>query len=403
MKKLLYLTIPLLLTALPLFPQDFSADRQMYRSGDILQKKQVEFPRSLVSEGSEKITAVNDKQALSWDFSALQPVNEDYQVIFEETDEGGIRGIEHQTAYHYRLSGDTLLLDGYTGQTIRMDYTQAEPLLIFPLREGQSFETTFSGEGCYSGKMKLNTAGNIRLMTGQSGKLVLPGGEVLSEVLPVVSIKQLAQQVTALSPEEKIKEAMTGKKEEIATTREEKANAEKTREKLLRDSKDGPERMQLVTIRWYMKGARYPVFETMESTGWKDGQSYTHFRTAFAYSPLGQQQELAFDPENRQVLMKTAMEEENFTGIGETTREPLYSFTTDRINGVLTLSLHLQEPSQVSVLISDTQGKVRVRLPEENIRQGNSSREIEIKSLSTGTYILTIIINGNPYSGKFIR
>ncbi len=111
-----------------------------YRAGDLLVKQQVEFKDP--GAAGRNIT---------WDFSMLQPINEDYKLRYFLPDSlrfpDKICGLEHNTRYYYRQRNDTLITTGFENATTMMQYTQPELRLKYPYNYGDTLYSAFTGEG----------------------------------------------------------------------------------------------------------------------------------------------------------------------------------------------------------------------------------------------------------------
>ncbi|WP_242034379.1 hypothetical protein [Dysgonomonas sp. BGC7] len=258
----------LLVLALPAFAQ-LTSNHNRYRPGDVLIKRQVEST-SPGESGANK----------TWNFSKLKTVKEEYTLRYDlpplEGDSvyihGGKRyrvknvfadeliiGIEHNTMYYYRQAGDSLLLLGHENPSVKLNYDPSIQQMRFPLNYGQTVSSNYDSKGLYSGTIKIQTTGTVTTSADAYGKLILPSGDSLSPVLRVKTIQTIE------------------------------------------DHKDNTNAniKALETCRWYSKGYRYPVFETVRNINVAD--STVIFSTAFFYPPQ-EHLYLDTDPENQALL-----------------------------------------------------------------------------------------------------
>jgi len=256
MKKEL-LTAFLLCAVMGLYAQ-VNRKHNAIRPGDEIIKQQVEYKDP--GRSGENVI---------WNFSKLKPVNEEYALTYsaplllrdsiyimgkdtipkEEINEGDlIIGKEHYTRYFYRIKNDTLLCLGHQNSLNRIYHNQPYIVIPYPFDYTQKTSKDYSTEGLYSSKERISTQGNIQVQCDAYGMMVLPSGDTLHHVL-----RTKALQV--------IKEADS-----------------------LRMTLDNPLNMEVETYRWYVKGYRYPVFETVRSFEISDTTRNETFNTAFFYS-----------------------------------------------------------------------------------------------------------------------
>jgi len=103
-KILLFLLAAL---SLPIYSQNFriTAENNAFTVGDLVVKQQVEY-KDAGTYGLGK----------TWDFSFLQPINEEYEVNYfypDSTDFSLICGQEPDARYYFRLRNDSLFSVGF--------------------------------------------------------------------------------------------------------------------------------------------------------------------------------------------------------------------------------------------------------------------------------------------------
>jgi len=190
--------------------------RNAYRAADQLVKQQVTFK----DPGSSG-------KGLNWDFSTLQPINENYSLNYFIPDSirmDRLCGQEHNTRYYFRQQQDSLQAVGYENSTTYMEYTVPELRMHFPFSYGDTLFSYFTGKGEYCHRIPLAVKGYTRIMADAEGDLKLPEFNTVKKALRVHTLRHYTE---------------TGK-----------------------DSVE----MTLDTYSWYAAGIRYPVFESIKTT-----------------------------------------------------------------------------------------------------------------------------------------
>jgi len=243
----------------------FSAFGQMnalhnqLRAGDVLIKQQVEY----VAPGEagadrlwnfSKLKTLNDEYMLEY---ALPPLEGDSVYITGDRrykrenvkDNELIVGTEHNTMYYYHQTADSLLQTGHENPSVILAYTSPLAILRFPLDYGQSISSGYQSKGLYSGTVDIQTQGTVTVTADAYGKMLMPSGDTLDLVLRLKTLQTIFD-----VPKDGSNTAEPG-------------NAGK----------------QLEIYRWYSKGYRYPVFETIRDLNLAD--SSVIFSTAFFFPP----------------------------------------------------------------------------------------------------------------------
>lgn len=363
----------------------------MFRSGDKLIKQQVEFS----SPGAPG-------ENLFWDFSRQELVNERYELSYQEED-SLILGLEHRTLYKYRLCGDSLLLSGYENPTTLMEYSRPEHLLTYPFYYQSRVNGHFYGCGGYSKRLHLLTMGTSSSCADAYGSISLPSGDTLNNVLRVHTTKKIIERMTPLALYTEADSCL------IST-----------------DSIDcylalDSVRIQLDTYRWYAEGYRYPVYETVESTIFKNQKPYKHFNTAFYYTPDEQFYSLENDPDNSEKRERMATDEEQPRNSRERNRskgsgsngsdaelpstedEVSYTLSLSDDNNQLNVDYQLSGQKDVTILLFDMQGRIMTKYPTVRREAGNYSQNIPLDGCQRGEYLLRITVNDQVLGEKIVK
>ena len=255
------LVLLLSLSALCLTPvrSQLRSELNLLRAGDVLYKQQVEYVEA-GEAGADRL----------WNFSKLKTVNDEYMLEYALPPLEGdsvyilgdrryraadvkenelIVGTEHNTMYYYRQTEDSLLQMGHENPAVVLAYTSPMAILLFPLNYGEFVSSNYKSKGLYSGTVDIRTEGTVTTLADAYGEILLPSGDTISPVLRVKTIQTIFDTVDSNSNPPEARNH--GK--------------------------------QLEIYRWYVKGYRYPVFETLRDINLDDHSLI--FSTAFFFPP----------------------------------------------------------------------------------------------------------------------
>ncbi|MFV0417586.1 MAG: T9SS type A sorting domain-containing protein [Dysgonomonas sp.] len=375
------LTISFLLFFLFILPShgQLNSSHNHLRCGDVLIKQQVEFVDPGQAGASKlwdfsKLKTVNDAYTLSY---SLPPLEGDsvyilgdkrYQKKKASADEL-IIGTEHHTMYYYRLSNDSLLQQGHENPTIQLTYTTPMVLIRYPLNYGQSTVSKYQSKGLYSGTVHMQTQGTMTTSADAYGKMILPSGDTINPVLRV-------------------------KTEQLIVDIPEPTNTDNTQQY-------GNKGNLLETYRWYSKGYRYPVFETVRNINLNDSTQV--FATAFYYPPQDHLY-LDTDPENQALLdelwTQTEDNSQNTTDPQQTGKtvniDDLIScrIYPNPVESIMNLEYELKEDADISFNLYTIDG-LSVKKIDQKKKQntGTYYETIDCSNLYPKNYVLRITVN----------
>jgi hypothetical protein len=260
MQKVLFVLlsgIPSILTA----QHRLEANLNMPRAGDEIVKQQVEYNDP--GRSGENVL---------WDFSRLTSVNDEYTLSYFEDWNGRLAGMEHLTKYYHTLSNDSLLLWGFENQTTKLTNNRPELLLKFPVRYADRTHCYYHANGLYSNRLEMDVMGTVETEADAFGMLVLPNKDTLRNVLRIRTMKYIAEELNPISGDyyfklDSVKPVISGDSIDYRLTTDSTLPA-------------------VETFRWYAKGYRYPVFESVRSWIERLGDTeIKHFNTAFFFPP----------------------------------------------------------------------------------------------------------------------
>lgn len=381
MKKLIFFFLLSLLFTSPTYGQLNSLYNHL-RAGDVLVKQQVEF----VDPGEAGANKV-------WDFSKLKTVNDEYTLTYENppleadsvyifgdkrisvkevADNELIVGTEHYTMYYYRMINDSLIQYGHENPTTELEYTPPMLLMKFPLGYGQTSISPYKSNGLYSGRIKIATEGTITTTVDAFGKMLLPSGDSISPVIRVKTSQTIYDLLDEYS-EENI------------------------------DTNNGK---MLETCRWYTKGYRYPVFETVRNYNLSDSSEI--FSTAFFFPPQDHLY-LDTDPDNLALLdeiwdLDNQQEymEENVETI---TIEDILTckIYPNPVESFLTLEYELKEDATITFDLYSVEGNPVKKIKPKKQSIGFYQEQIDCSSLYPRNYVLKITVNSLSFNQVIIK
>ena len=349
-----------------------TSDLNAFRAGDQLVKQQVVY----------KDPGRSGENVL-WDFSNLSAINDEYELSYRCLgDSSSIIGTEHRTMYYYSLTNDSLLLCGYENPTTLMRNQQPELLLKFPMVYQNEIKTYFSGQGKYCERLQLDAMGISETVADAYGVMVLPSRDTLRHVFRTHTVKWIAESTSPLPR---------------------KKNTNNPIIVVLSDSIDYRLANDSIiygveTYRWYAKGYRYPIFETVKSIIQKKGEDLDYFDVAFFYPPQEH-----YYIENDENNLATLEEIENDPIINNDPWAGLtYNVYPNPVIYNMELDIYLPRSAQVRVQITGKMGQITLIENLGVLPEGISNRQICMASCISGEYVLNIFLDGEAIISKVI-
>jgi hypothetical protein len=240
----------------------------------------------------------------------------------------------------------------------------------FPLNYGQTVVSDYKSKGLYSSTVDMQSQGQMITSADAYGKMILPTGDTLSPVLRVKTIQTILD-----------KSAYTQNPENIDPATEDQNNA-----------------IQLETCRWYSKGYRYPVFETVRSTKLNDNSEI--FSTAFFFPPQDHLY-LDTDPENQALLDELWKEtEDNDTNKDQNTAKTvtledlmICRIYPNPVESQMSLEYELKQDAKVSFELYSIEGLPIRKIKAQQKTAGTYSETLDCSSLRPNNYVLRITAN----------
>lgn len=376
--------LTLLGTGLGIFPcaGQLNTLHNHYRPGDILVKQQVEY-KEPGQAGANKL----------WDFSKLRTINDEYTLTYDLPPSEGdsvyilgnkrygikdisgnelIIGTEHNTMYYYRLTNDSLLQQGHENPSVKLEYINPMVLVHFPLDYGQTTASDYKSEGLYSGTVNIRTQGTVTTTADAFGSMILPSGDTLSPVLRVKTIQTIFdipnEDSYSIDPNNKGK--------------------------------------ALETCRWFSKGYRYPVFETIRNIDLSDSTEI--FATAFFFPPQDHLY-LDTDPDN-QALLDELWNMDKKDSVDDKTAKTVVledvmncKMYPNPVGSILNLEYELKVDAKVSFELYSLDGMPVKKIAPKSKAKGIYYETLDCSSLYPKNYVLRITADGTSINQIIIK
>lgn len=378
--KVLYL---LILLFCPLFSfGQINLQHNGLRPGDEIIKQQVDY-KDRGRSGENVI----------WDFGKLKSVNDEYSLVYSSPvlqessyyvmgydtiqykdiiQNSLIIGTEHNTMYYYQLKENQLLLLGHENPTNLLHYTQPVVTATYPTNYKQSQTNSYQSQGIYSGKNPFDTKGSLTTIADAYGAIILPSGDTLNHVLRIKTIQTISEIIRSMNP-------------------------------IMNDSLE----MVVESYKWYSKGYRYPIFETIRALNTTDSLNIQEYQTAFFFPP---QEHLYLDDDKENLAVLDSLwnldhnrEIDNPIRNPKTEIKLSYNFYPNPVESLLTLEYYLETLTTVNVTIYSMEGKLIRSLAIGRKDKGLHTEYIDCSNLNKGTYLLRIQTNDKVTSDKFIK
>jgi hypothetical protein len=360
MKHIITIILITLITAQTFAQHSLQSNYNLPRAGDKIIKQQVEYK----NPGRNGANVV-------WDFSNIDVINDEYTLEYAEDTNfanSNLRGTEHYTMYYYSVSDSSVYILGYENPVNLAKYTI--PLLkdVYPLNYGDSISHEYAMEGVYSRKEPFGNIGNTAIKADAYGMLITPDYDTLFNVLRV----RTWQGVRGVNGVNEI-DGNEG------------------------DSEDSEDIAVIETLRWFARGFRYPVFETLRMFN----DSNTMFETAFFFPPPQDENFENPDTANANLL---AEETWHATSLPENPWEGMYyNLSPNPVSETVRFEIYLPKPvNNLNIQVSNKSGIPVIVQQKGSFQEGLNVIFINMSHLSFDYYALDFWLDGYLVSGSLI-
>lgn len=317
------------------------------RSNDVVYKQQLGY----VEPGD----AGRD---MFWDFRDVDVLCESYRIEYFKDTAGVIRGIEPYSMDRYMFSADTLFQTGYETPILKIVYSRPLMKMKYPLPYGVHAVSGYEGRGLYCNRNAVDVRGNVRIEADATGRMAVSDRDTLDNVLRVHTIRTSSVGIE--------------------------------KDTIVRDTTD--RQLEIYDIyQWFVRGWRYPVFETHEISYYHDSALMTTDRISFRYLP--EMQKSLNDSINLSELDKDASGKEG-------SRENVISYDIEVRDGSISISYNLRTDMRILAIVSDMSGVVYRQAAFPGYTGGDNMMTIDCGGLRRGEYVLYINAGGEVHSNK---
>lgn len=349
------------------------------RAGDEIIKQQVDYK-----------DPGRDGENVIWDFSKLKSINDQYTLTYKSPElfndsiykmgkdiikvrdvdpSSLVIGIEHNTMFYFKQTSHKLEVLGHENPTTLLQYTTPMTVSVFPTDYGQSYTSEYESEGLYSRRIPFGSTGTMNITSDAYGMIILPSGDTIDHIVRIKTVQVIHEVINTKKPQH------------FNITSE--------------------------TYKWYAKGYRYPIFESIKTFSNEDSLQAKAFKTAFFFPPQ-EHLYLDDDKENLAILdslwnLKHPIQEETRSSNTEIAGNFSYNFYPNPVESQLTIEYYLESPTTVTLSLYAMDGKQLKNITVGKKDKGLHTEYLDCSNLAKGTYILRIEANSKSVSDKIIK
>ena len=369
------ITIISLIVCLTISGQQISQSNNRYRGSDMLEKKQI------VVKG----LSLNDTKGV-WSLEEAELSEESYDAEYT-TETDTLMAVERGNRTYYSQDRRSVSIIGSENFMELISYDIPETWLTFPMQVSDSVCGYFNGSGPYCERFFLRRYGTYKTKADAAGKIVLPQGDTLRNVLRLhteryvgtiaVPIDTMQYKIPAFTVDSIVQHLAP--------------DTAKVREDI---------------YRWYAEGYRYPILEA-QTLSYRDSM----LTEEMYYCPPEIQEQLPLDEENKQVRARLIEEElarwQSPSLSPDDGHHPQkrgkdgFSYELSQPDGsdLVTIHYDTDHETRVTALISNGLGYI-YRRADQTCPAGSGQLSLNCTGLRKGQYIIYIHVDGNQYAEK---
>lgn len=349
--------------------QQVSKLNNHYRNGDVLEKRQVSV-EGFDLNGKNGVWSLEDAELSKKSSSTEYTAEADTMMMVERS---------NRTYFH--LENGLVSIIGSENAQELISYDMPETWLKFPMQMGDSTSGYFNGTGKYCDHLFIRCFGTYLTKADAVGKLVLPSGDTLRNVIRLHTERYVG---TIVTPIDTIKtDIPVFTVDSIATH-------------LIPDSAKVREDI----YRWYAAGYRYPI---LEATTLSFGN--TALSQEIYYFAPEMQEQLALDEENKRIRKQTEEQQDTWNqgGNGSKTPQSPISISDVAVHGqTARVTFDLTEDADIKGLVCTISGMVLRQQSQHFGANTNCQMELDCSGLRKGEYVLYLNTNGHVTSHVFV-
>jgi hypothetical protein len=345
----------LIVVCLTICGQQLNQQTNHYRSGDMLEKKQV----------AVKDFCLNANNGV-WSLEDADISKKSYQTEYT-TETDTIMMLEQGCRTYYNIGNGAVSIIGSENPQELISYDMPETWLKFPMHQGDSISGYFNGTGKYCDHLFIRHFGTYMTSADAVGKLVLPEGDTLRNVIRLHTERYVGMIVTPVDT----------MRSEIPVF---------TVDSIIAHMIPDTAKIREDVYRWYAEGYRYPVLEAKTISIGNEKLSEEIY-----YCPPEEQTAL-YDEENKQERERQKADEQRANS-PDASRSPI-SRSDVTVNGqTVSVSFDLQEEATVKGLICTISGVVQHQQSQHFSAGTGCQLEFNCSNLRKGEYVLYLNVN----------
>lgn len=359
-----------------------------YRIEDNLHTQQVSYMSFEQLKGQELVWNMNDCKVLNADYSVKFVANRD--SFFHAP----LSRLEAGTNYRYDIHDNTMFLKGFKNKTTRIKYDIPIATMRLPLVYNDELQGVYSGKGEDFMEHCVRIFGNYHTKVCGKGTLVTLDGDSLQNTLLVHSQRTISSTFSSLQKQL----SQYGTLDSIPSL---------SPDSIPEIVKNDSDKLIMDTYSWFAPGYRYAVLETVKIYQALPPNAPI-LQTAF-YNAIDDQANLFDDEENaaiRRAILKNdspylcASERMGQAGTSIICLNDKIRASISRNASGMRLSIDYKAESndKFSVSLYNLSGMQLFGKDMGNKKKGFYNDYFVINSISKGVYVLTVFVNGTPYS-----
>lgn len=339
---------------------------------------------------TELLPAGDAGTCVVWDFSEYLPVDGNHIVKYWNIGDSIISVIQNRTRFDYRMTGDTLLWEGYENRLYHMATDSMAPAaLLFPMTYGRMAQSSYTSSGHHPDGFTTSASGIAVISADATGTLILPQADTLANALRV---HRIYRDSTAIS------------------------------RPTLNGAIFQPDTLPVHVYEeyaWYAAGYRYPLVQSHIDTFLKGDTIVSRMGSSWICPPA--EQEALNDRENSELRLRNRLQiqsgltrrrsagngtangsDRNPQPPGTLMYDSSVSIRTD--NDCISVMAIVNEAIDVEIIMSDAQGRVFHHVPEHRVNAGAAIDErFPRRGMPPGVYMIAFMIkNGDDIMQKVI-
>lgn len=339
----------MLLSTVSIFSQTITYETNSPRSGDIVYKEVVDY-----------FDPGNSGNHALWDFRDIIRNNASESVEYFIGPDSMLWEANPSSICRFYQTSDSLLL--LSSETPYLDITYTVPVTfqVYPYAYGYVMNNNYEGIGTYCQKQAVKDKGTMIVEIDGAGSLITSDGDTLSHVVRLHSVLTSSLH-------------MYGQMDTLCV------DSSNIKQKICE------------TYQWYVKGYRYPLYETSSTCYYEQLNLLSCIQKAYMYS--AEKTVLAEDGENKKILEDIQNENSSANDI--------IHYTVSNTGTTLQMNYSLDENANINSMICNNTGIVYGRKVAHLQAGTDYQMTFDISFLPRGEYVLYINVNGKVYNEKF--